>query len=135
MIQVTCALIILEDKILITQNGENSDHAYQWEFPGGKIKKDESPQECIIREIWEELELKIELKKTLKSVEHVYPKKQILLIPFICEIESGTIKLNHHIAFEWIKLSDLEDVDFSEADKRMLEIAENRSQLEKYTRK
>ncbi|MBP1666519.1 MAG: mismatch repair protein MutT, partial [Bacteroidetes bacterium] len=55
MIDVTCAIIRNEEnELLIVQRGEQSDHPYKWEFPGGKINEDESDEECIIREIKEE---------------------------------------------------------------------------------
>ena len=60
MIDVTCAIIRNEDdEVLIVQRGETTDHPFKWEFPGGKLHPDETEEECIIREIKEELSMEI----------------------------------------------------------------------------
>lgn len=133
MIQVTCALIIHEGKVLVTQNNEESDHPLQWEFPGGKLKPNESEQECIIREIKEELELDIVVLEKLVTVEHDYGIKKIELIPFVCKIVGGELKLNNHVDKKWVSVSDLEKINFSGADKRLVILTENLVLLEKYS--
>lgn len=135
MIQVTCALLICEGKVLITQNGAESAHPLQWEFPGGKINADETAHACIIREIKEELELDIVVIEDLVAVKHDYGIKKINLIPFVCSIVDGNLKLNNHIDRKWIAFSDLNVVDFSGADKRLISLEENRKLLEKYSGK
>lgn len=135
MILVTCALLVKNGKILITQNGYDSDHPYQWEFPGGKIKPGETGTACVKREIMEELELEIKIVETLKPVEHDYGIKQIKLIPFVCKLVSGSIKLNNHISEKWIELAAVEGIDFSEADRKLIENTHNYSLLQKYSRK
>uniref|UniRef100_UPI00321654B1 (deoxy)nucleoside triphosphate pyrophosphohydrolase n=1 Tax=uncultured Draconibacterium sp. TaxID=1573823 RepID=UPI00321654B1 len=135
MIQVTCAFVFSNDKILLAQNGSESDHPMQWEFPGGKIKQGETEEQCIRREILEELELKIEIVEALQAIEHDYGMKRIRLIPFVCVIKSGSLKLNDHIKTEWVKPDRLNEFDLSEADKKLIELAENRKVLEKYAGK
>ncbi|MCY1720331.1 NUDIX domain-containing protein [Prolixibacteraceae bacterium Z1-6] len=132
MIQVACALIIHDGKVLLAQNGSNSDHHLQWEFPGGKIKPDETEEQCIRREIREELELEIEIVDSLKAVVHDYNIKKIRLIPFICKLNGGNLKLNDHINAEWVELNDLFEYDLSEADKKLIEIHRNQKILKKY---
>ncbi|HPF52552.1 MAG TPA: (deoxy)nucleoside triphosphate pyrophosphohydrolase [Draconibacterium sp.] len=132
MIEVTCALIIENNRVLIAQNNPDSDHAFKWEFPGGKIHSDENPQTCIIREIMEELEIRIRIEKELIPVEHDYGIKQIRLIPFICTIESGSVQLNEHLAFKWMNYGDLSNSDLSEADLRLIHIPANQKILKEY---
>lgn len=132
MLKVTCALIIANNKILITQNGNGSDHPFQWEFPGGKIKTGEPDDVCIIREIKEELELDINIVKPLIPVKHDYRIKQIKLIPFICTISAGIIKLNNHVEKKWIVFEELTSVNFSEADKKLISAEQNIKILEEY---
>ena len=67
-----------------------------WEFPGGKIGKSETATDCIKREIMEELEIEVEIQNKLISIKFDYLFKQIELIPFLCSIKSGEIKLNEH---------------------------------------
>ena len=82
MLKVTCALIIENRKLLITQNNSTSDHPFQWEFPGGKIKPKEKIKDCIVREIHEELNIEVNILQKLKSVVFDYGVKKIELIPF-----------------------------------------------------
>jgi 8-oxo-dGTP diphosphatase len=116
-LEVTCAIIRNEDnEVLIVQRGENSDHPLKWEFPGGKTDKGESHEECIIREISEELSMEIIICKKLLPVDWDYGKKHILLIPFICDTLDELPVLSEHIDFKWVEAERLNDVDFSEAD-------------------
>ena len=117
MIRVTCAVIRNEDgKVLIVQRGEATDHPYKWEFPGGKVGIDEEEDDCIIREIQEELSMDIIICGKLPEVEHDYGHKQITLIPFICDTLDELPVLSEHIAYKWIHEYDLLNIDFSEAD-------------------
>jgi len=123
MINVTCAIIRNEDdEVLIVQRGEATDHPFKWEFPGGKVNKGESEEDCIIREIKEELSIDIVICSRLDSVEHNYGHKQIRLIPFICDTLDDLPFLSEHIAFEWVGVDKLKSIDFSEAD---IIVAEN----------
>lgn len=132
MIQVCCAIIIEESKILITQNPSGSDHPFQWEFPGGKVHPNESEKACIVREIKEELDVEVTVLGKLVPVEHDYGIKQIRLIPFVCEIIKGDIQLHTHSSKRWIKPKELESIDFSEADKVLINLKENKQLLKKY---
>ncbi len=100
MINVTCAVIRNEDdRVLVVQRGEETDHPLKWEFPGGKIDAGESEEECIIREIQEELSLDVVIFGKLPVVEHDYGYKKIRLIPFICDTLDDMPMLNEHISF------------------------------------
>jgi 8-oxo-dGTP diphosphatase len=117
MINVTCAIIRNEvDEVLIVRRGETSDHPFKWEFPGGKLHPEESGEECIIREVEEELSMQIVILGNLPEVEHDYGFKQIRLIPFICDTLDDLPFLTEHIAYKWLPHEELTSVDFSEAD-------------------
>lgn len=117
MIDVTCAVIRNEEEdILVVQRGERTDHPFKWEFPGGKLNTDESEDECVIREVREELSMDIVIFRKLDDVEYDYGHKKIRLIPFICDTLDDLPFLSEHIAFRWVKPSELKKVDFSEAD-------------------
>jgi 8-oxo-dGTP diphosphatase len=117
MIDVTCAIIRNEDnEILLVQRGESTDHPLKWEFPGGKTTAHESHEECILREISEELSIDIVICGTLSPVEHDYGYKQIRLIPFVCDTLDDLPVLTEHNAFRWVDVKDLMKYDFSEAD-------------------
>ena len=117
MISVTCAVIRNEEnEILVVQRGEATDHPFKWEFPGGKLAPEETEEECIIREIDEELSIGVVICGQLPEVEYDYGHKQIKLIPFICDTLDELPFLSEHLAFRWVTANDLLSVDFSEAD-------------------
>jgi len=119
MIEVTCAIIEKEDKVLATRRAHGSHLEGFWEFPGGKIESGETAEECIVREIREELAVEIEIIQHLEPVEHHYPDKSIRLLPFVCKIISGQIILKNHSEFRWLSKSDLMKPDWAAADVRV----------------
>lgn len=117
MIKVTCAVIRNEDsEVLVVQRGEFTDHPFKWEFPGGKQTETESDEECIIREIKEELSMDIVICGRLSEVKHDYVNKRIMLIPFICDTLDELPFLSEHVAYKWIEPEELRSIDFCEAD-------------------
>jgi len=117
MIDVTCAVIRNEDdEVLVVQRGEATDHPFKWEFPGGKIAAGETEEECVLREVEEELSMDIVICGKLPYVEHDYGHKQIRLIPFICDTLDEFPMLSEHLAYRWLSPGDLLSADFSEAD-------------------
>lgn len=123
MIDVTCAIIRNEDdKILIVRRGVATDNPLKWEFPGGKLHPGESEEECIIREIKEELSMEIVILAKLQPVLYDYGFKKIRLIPFICDTLDELPFLSEHVDFRWVAAEELVSVDFSEAD---IEVAGN----------
>lgn len=123
MIDVTCAIIRNdENEVLIVQRGDKSDHPFKWEFPGGKLDKDETEEECIIREIREELSMDIVTCRRMQDTEFDYGIKQIRLIPFICDTLDELPVLYEHISYRWVEAGELKNIDFSEAD---IIVAEN----------
>jgi 8-oxo-dGTP diphosphatase len=120
MIQVCCAIIIKDSRILAAQHGADTSHPYLWEFPGGKIKPDETSEQCIIREIEEELSVKIRVLIKLDSIEYNYGFKQICLIPFACVIDTGELILKQHIALQWFDIDKWSNIDWLEADRELI---------------
>ncbi len=135
MIDVSCAIIFQQNKILLTQRDGQSNHSFQWEFPGGKVKPDETEEQSIHREIWEELEIEIEIAEKLTPVIFDYGFKKIRLIPFLCYFKKGNIVLHEHVDFEWVELSRLGDKNISGADKELIALPGNQKLLKEYSRK
>ena len=115
-IQVTCAIIQFGDKTLAVQRSKTMKLPLKWEFAGGKIEEGESEIDCIKREIFEELNIKIEVKERLTPVNHQYPNFKIKLIPFIAEYLSGELELREHYNFLLANKIDLINLDWTEAD-------------------
>jgi 8-oxo-dGTP diphosphatase len=117
MIIVTCAVIRNEEnEVLVVQRGEATDHPYKWEFPGGKMTSGETEEECILREVEEELSMEIVIRGKLSIVEHDYGHKQIRLVPFICDTLDEIPFLTEHLAYKWVEEQNLMDIDLSGAD-------------------
>jgi 8-oxo-dGTP diphosphatase len=117
MIIVTCAIIRNEeDEILVVQRGQATDHPLKWEFPGGKLNPGETVEECIMREVKEELSIEIVIRSKLPEVMHDYDFKKIRLIPFICDTLDEMPFLSEHIAYRWVDEKELMTLDYSEAD-------------------
>ncbi|HSI75929.1 MAG TPA: (deoxy)nucleoside triphosphate pyrophosphohydrolase [Lunatimonas sp.] len=116
MIDVTCAVIFCSNNILAVQRGPTQDLPGKWEFPGGKVEQNESEQECLIREIREELCLDIQLERRLHPVVHVYDRYAIRLIPFTATIKGGELLLLEHQGYRWLSLENLDSIDWAPAD-------------------
>ena len=113
---VTAALIKDEDKILIAQRGRRKRFGWKWEFPGGKVRPDETPEDCLRREIKEELHLEIRVEKHFCTTHHQYPDFNIELIAFWCSIVGGKMKLVDHEQVLWVTVPEMNEYTFVEAD-------------------
>lgn len=116
MIRVACAVIFNDSRVLAVKRGPQMPLANQWEFPGGKVKHSETDEDCIIREIREELSIHIKPLHKLTPVVHHYPDKSIELIPIVCEIAEGEIVLTEHSEMRWLGKDELNEVEWCEAD-------------------
>ena len=116
MIKVTCAIIENENRVLVVQRSAKMSLPLKWEFPGGKIENNESEEDCIIREIKEELNLEIVVLKKLQSSVYDYPNISIELIPFVAKQVNGEIKLLEHANYSYILKEELLKLDWAEAD-------------------
>ncbi|GGE25471.1 (deoxy)nucleoside triphosphate pyrophosphohydrolase [Psychroflexus planctonicus] len=115
-LDVTCALVCLNGKTLVVQRSEKMKLPLKWEFPGGKIENGESAEDCVKREIWEELNIEIELISKLSHSNFDYPNFSIELIPFIARYVDGDIKLSEHKQYLLLEKVELNDLDWAEAD-------------------
>ena len=119
-VKVVAAIIIHENKIFATQRGYG-EFKDGWEFPGGKIEPGETPQEALVREIKEELDIEIEVKDFLETVEYDYPEFHLSMDCFFCTIKSGELVLKEHEAAKWLTVETLDGVDWLPADQGLVE--------------
>jgi 8-oxo-dGTP diphosphatase len=115
-IHVACAIIERDGLVLATQRKEGMRMALKWEFPGGKIDPGESPEECMRRELVEELGITVAVDRPLDPVTHHYSFFTVTLYPFVCTILSGEITLHEHAAVLWLSPEALPSLDWAEAD-------------------
>ncbi len=121
MIEVTAGVIENNNNILIARRkaGDRSLSG-KWEFPGGKIEKGETPEECLKRELYEELGINVIVGDYLTTSEYKYGEKNIRLIVYRVWYVDGEFLLNAHDEVKWVKREDLPSYDLAEADKPVL---------------
>lgn len=123
-INVVAAIIKRENngltEIFATQRGYG-DYKDWWEFPGGKIEPGEKPEEALVREIEEELDVTILVDDFLCSVEYEYPEFHLSMDCFFCHLEDGEIVLLEHEAAKWLTIEKLDSVKWLPADIEVVE--------------
>ncbi|CAM3689352.1 (deoxy)nucleoside triphosphate pyrophosphohydrolase [Sphingobacterium prati] len=114
--KVVCGIIFKDDLVLICRRKPEKSLGGYWEFPGGKVEDMESYEESLLRELIEELNLKVEIKQHFFDTVHHYDKGAIELISFICETENIATESTDHDQLEWVKVSDLLNWKLAPAD-------------------
>ena len=126
IIRVTAAIIESENKILIAQR-KAKDNLFGglWEFPGGKIEDGETPEECMARELKEELEIEVEVGTLITSNKHRYPNGIFELLVYKVEHISGNFVLNDHNEVKWITIDEISKFDFPPANTPIINYLKN----------
>jgi len=120
-IEVVAAIIHdAEGRIFATQRGYG-EFKDGWEFPGGKMEAGETSEEALRREIWEELETRIEVERLVETVEYDYPQFHLTMHCFLCRVESGQLELKEHEAARWLAKEQLGSVDWLPADLQIID--------------
>ena len=117
IIPVVAAIIKNEqNRILIARRKSGLSNGGRWEFPGGKLLFDESPEECLKREIREEMGVDIKIIDPFHLVHFQDGQRSILLIGYLCEFLAGNWALVDHDQILWVEKERLSDYKFSMAD-------------------
>ena len=119
---VVGGLIVKKNKILICQRSSDNEHPLKWEFPGGKVKNQEEPQQALKRELNEELKITIEQPIYLCDYMFEYQDlgKKVILFFFLINEYSGEISNTVHNQLKWIEIKQLSDYDFLEGDHEII---------------
>ena len=120
IIEVVAAIIHDEEgRIFATQRGYGPMKD-GWEFPGGKMESGETPEEALKREIWEELETRIEVEQLFETIDYDYPDFHLTMHCYICKVESGKLTLKEHEAARWLTKEQLSSIDWLPADRSLI---------------
>jgi 8-oxo-dGTP diphosphatase len=119
---VIAAIIERDGCILIGKRKQGKQHPGAWEFPGGTLEEGETPEQCLRRELQEELDITVEVGDLFCSSEYSYtPEFTIRLMVYRTTVISGIFNLNDHEEIRWVKPTDLDKYDFPEADRPVVE--------------
>ena len=122
MINVVAAIIKKDNHFLIVQRNRKKHLGLKWEFPGGKVEESETFEEALTREIKEELDIIISLQDKITEEKYKDKKIDIVLHYYLCNQESGIIKLNEHEDLAWVEKKDFDKYDFAEGDRNILSL-------------
>jgi mutator protein MutT len=117
IIDVTAAVIEKGERVLIAQRRPDGRHPGRWEFPGGKVEPGETAEDCLAREMVEEMGVAVAVGERLAEVEHSYPDMRIRLIAFSCEITSGRFQDIGCAAHAWVAPKQIGDYDLLPPDR------------------
>lgn len=121
MTEVVAALIWRGEKFMICQRPSHKARGLLWEFVGGKVEAGETPQEALIRECREEIDVLLSVGDVFMDVTHKYPDLEVHLTLFHATVASGEPKKIEHNDIRWITPQEIPDYDFCPADVEILQ--------------
>lgn len=118
MLVAACALVDIDGRVLITQRPQGKTMAGLWEFPGGKIEADETPEEALIRELREELGIDVTQAclAPLSFASHAYADFHLLMPLYICRRWEGQVQGLEQQRLVWVRPQKLREYDMPPAD-------------------
>ena len=122
LLVVACALIDADGRVLIAQRPKGKGMAGLWEFPGGKIEAGERPEQCLIRELKEELGIAVKeaCLAPLTFASFAYDDFHLLMPLYVCRRWEGLVQAHEHQALKWVKAQALRDYPMPPADEPLI---------------
>jgi len=121
VVRVPCAVIEHDGKVLAGQRSAALSFPLQWEFPGGKLEKGETDEQALFREIMEELSVAVEIVDKLPETSKDQGWREIVLVPFVCKVNTTDFILTEHEQILWLDAEDLPTLDWTEADLNVIQ--------------
>jgi len=113
---VTAAIVRDGDTVMVVRRGPAEKLAGHWEFPGGKVESSETLQECLEREMFEELDVVTKVTEVVAVSDYRYENGEIKLVALETEIISGEIKLSVHDQIRWLRPTEILELKLAPAD-------------------
>jgi mutator protein MutT len=120
-VDAAIAIVVREGKVLVCQRKDDDTFGGYWEFPGGKQEDGETLEQCLARELREELNIAARPTSALPPIVHDYPETLVRLFPFLCEHESGEPEMIECQAARWIAPIQLREYRFPPANEGLIE--------------
>lgn len=121
MILVTRGIVVQKGRVLAAQRPETMSLPLMWELPGGKLEPEELPEDCLVRETFEELMLHVEVRERLPHVDRIFREKHYRMLPYICEVVGGKLKPTEHAQALWQPLDQLFTLPWAPAEEILLQ--------------
>ena len=116
MLTVAAAVLRRGDQVLVARRASGQRHAGRWEFPGGKLESAETPEQCLVRELREEMNAEIEVGSYIARAVHDYGRGPIEVLAFEAKLLSKELQLTVHDEVRWCRVEELSGVDLVDAD-------------------
>ena len=126
-VEVTAAVIVKDGKVLAARRGSGKHLEGYWEFPGGKLENDETPEECLERELTEEFSISSRVGAYIGESVYDYGEKVVRLLAYEVEHTAGSFELVDHDEVRWLEIDQLGDVEWAPADIPLVEDYEARA--------
>lgn len=120
MTEVVAALIWDQNRFMICQRPANKARGLLWEFVGGKVEQNETREQALVRECWEELRITVSVGRVFIETVHQYPDITVHLTLFYASIVQGTPQLMEHHDLRWITSEEIPQYSFCPADEEIL---------------
>lgn len=120
-IPVVTAIMRKGDKVLVGQRPPGHSLAGQWEFPGGKIERNESPEQALVRELKEELAIDADIGALKLASSHTYGDTGIMILFYEVLFWKGEAKAVHHVEIKWVLPEELKTLAIPDANKRIID--------------
>ncbi|GAA5106049.1 8-oxo-dGTP diphosphatase MutT [Bartonella jaculi] len=123
LLVVACALLDQDNRVLLTERPQGKSLAGLWEFPGGKVEQDETPEASLIRELEEELGIHVQANNLLPLTfaSHSYEAFHLLMPLYLCYHYEGTVQGREGQSLKWVFIGDLDKYPMPDADKPLVQ--------------
>lgn len=129
--EVAAAILVKDGKVFAARRRPGAHLAGFWEFPGGKVEVGETAEQCLVRELQEELNIVVRVGEYIGENMHDYGIKVVRLVAYFVEHVSGNLELMEHDEMRWLPLDKLESVEWAPADIPLVESYRRMATFEK----
>ncbi|MBZ9611354.1 8-oxo-dGTP diphosphatase MutT [Rheinheimera maricola] len=121
VIHVAVGVIVRQQQILLALRGSKQHQGGKWEFPGGKVEADETAQQALIRELYEEVAITVTQSDSLMQLEYAYPEKTVLLDIYLVTAFDGEPHGREGQPLRWVDIAELDSIELPDANQPIVQ--------------